>query len=146
MISKNPLELSSAFVFAALFLGMQILTGFVLTHLGSIGLYSLSVITGVTDVDPFIMGLTQSAGAATPIEIAAVAILIAAASNNLMKGVYALAFSDKEAGRQSFAFLRSLRLLGSDSYFLLPLTSLRPRARPRDGFVFSPSWRSQDRE
>jgi len=33
---------------------------------------------GVTDVDPFILSLTQSAGAATPLTMAAAAIAIAA--------------------------------------------------------------------
>ena len=44
---------------------------------------------GVTDVDPFIMGLTQAAGTLTPVKVAAGAILIAAASNNIVKGIYA---------------------------------------------------------
>jgi uncharacterized membrane protein (DUF4010 family) len=44
---------------------------------------------GVTDVDPFIMGMTQSAGTLTSLKVAAAAVLIAAASNNLVKGIYA---------------------------------------------------------
>jgi uncharacterized membrane protein (DUF4010 family) len=109
---KNPLELSSAFLFAFLFLFMQTLTEFVSAHLGNVGIYALSVITGVTDVDPFIMSLTQSADVTTPLKAAAIAILIAAASNNLMKGIYALTFSEKETGRQSFALLAILAVLG----------------------------------
>jgi uncharacterized membrane protein (DUF4010 family) len=44
---------------------------------------------GVTDVDPFIMGMTQAGGTTTSLTVAASAILIAAASNNLVKGIYA---------------------------------------------------------
>jgi uncharacterized membrane protein (DUF4010 family) len=109
---KNPLEMSAALLFAALFLTMQVLTGFVLTHLGDIGLYFLSFITGVTDVDPFVMGLTQSAGISTPATVAAIAVLIAAASNNVIKGVYALMFSERATGRMSFIFLSLLAAIG----------------------------------
>ncbi len=48
---------------------------------------------GVTDVDPFIMGMTQAGGGTTTLAVAATAILIAAASNNLAKGIYAYVIS-----------------------------------------------------
>jgi hypothetical protein len=35
------------------------------------------------------MGMTQSAGGVTSLKVASAAILIAAASNNLVKGIYA---------------------------------------------------------
>jgi len=49
---------------------------------------TLAVILGVTDVEPFIMGITQAAGRVTPLKEAARAVLIAAARNNLIKGIY----------------------------------------------------------
>jgi uncharacterized membrane protein (DUF4010 family) len=63
---------------------------------------------GVTDVDPFIMGMTQSAGAATSLTVASSAILIAAASNNLVKGMYAHFMSDRKTGLQSLCLLGGL--------------------------------------
>ena len=113
---KNPLELSAALFFAFLFVGMLVVTGLVLAHLGNIGVYLLALITGVTDVDPFIMGLTQSAGTTTPVQLAAVGVLIAAASNNVIKGAYAYFFSNGKTAKQSFGFLIALAVLG-----LLPL-------------------------
>jgi uncharacterized membrane protein (DUF4010 family) len=80
---KNPLELRAAFLFALLFVAILAATHFVLTYLGSAGVYSLAALMGFTDVDPFIMGMTQSAGTTAPLAVAAVAILVAAASNNL---------------------------------------------------------------
>ena len=53
---------------------------------------------GVTDVDPFIMGMTQAAGTLTPLKVAAGAVLIAAASNNLIKGIYAYSLADRKTG------------------------------------------------
>jgi len=67
---------------------------------------------GVTDVDPFIMGMTQAAGSLTPLKVAAVAVLIAAASNNLMKGVYAFSLADRKTGIQGLSLLTALAALG----------------------------------
>ena len=63
---KNPLELFAAFFFAALFLAMLVATQLAVTYLGKAGVNTLAAIMGVTDVDPFIMGMTQAAGALTP--------------------------------------------------------------------------------
>lgn len=113
---KNPLELGSAFLFALLFVVMLAATHLAVTYLGSAGVYSLAALMGFTDVDPFIMGMTQSAGANTPLVVAAAAIMIAAASNNLIKGVYAYFWSDRRTGRQSLLLLLGLAVAG-----LIPL-------------------------
>jgi len=109
---KNPLELLAAFLFAVLFLAMLIATQLAVTYLGKAGVNTLAAIMGVTDVDPFIMGMTQAAGALTPLKIAAAAVLIAAASNNLVKGVYAYSLADRKTGLQSLALLTALGALG----------------------------------
>ncbi len=75
---KNPLELTTAFLFALLFLVMLVATQLAVTYLGKGGVDTLAAIMGVTDVDPFIMGLTQAAGSLTPVKVAAGAIMIAA--------------------------------------------------------------------
>ena len=62
---------------------MLVATQLAVTYLGRAGVNTLAAIMGVTDVDPFIMGMTQAAGALTPLKVAAAAVLIAAASNNL---------------------------------------------------------------
>ena len=109
---NNPLELRAAFFFSALFLGMLIATHLVVQYLGQAGVYSLALIMGCTDVDPFIMGMTQAAGSATPLGVAAAAILIAAASNNLVKGIYAFSLADRSTGIRSLSLLTALALAG----------------------------------
>jgi uncharacterized membrane protein (DUF4010 family) len=116
---KNPLELGAAALFALLFVAMLAATHLVVTYLGRAGVYALAAVMGFTDVDPFIMGMTQSAGAATPLAIAAIAILIAAASNNLVKGAYAYFWSDRKTGRQSLSLLLALALAGLVPLFWL---------------------------
>lgn len=110
--AKNPLELRSAFVFAGIFIALLVVTSLVLRHFGSLGMYALAVVMGATDVDPFIMGLTQSAGAATPVAAAASAILVTTASNNVLKGAYAFAFADRRTGVQGLLALVLLGLAG----------------------------------
>ncbi len=112
----NPLELMTAISFALLFLAMLVATQLAVTHLGKAGVNTLAAIMGVSDVDPFILGMTQAAGSITPVRLAAGAILIAASSNNLVKGIYAFSLADRKTGRLSLALLAGLAALG-----LIPL-------------------------
>jgi uncharacterized membrane protein (DUF4010 family) len=105
---KNPLALRAALAFAALFVALMVATHLVVTYLGSAGVYSLAGLMGVTDVDPFIMGMTQAAGKGAPLGVGAAAILIAASSNNLIKGIYAYSLSDRETGLLSLSLLAAL--------------------------------------
>jgi uncharacterized membrane protein (DUF4010 family) len=109
---KNPLELLTAFMFAGLFLAMLIITQLAVTYLGKGGVDVLAAVMGVSDVDPFIMGLTQAAGNLTPVNVAAGAILIAASSNNIAKGIYAYSLADRKTGLQGLLFLLALAFAG----------------------------------
>ena len=109
---KNPLDLVTAIVFAGLFLVMLVATQLAVTYLGTAGVNTLAAIMGVSDVDPFIMGLTQAAGTLTPFKEAAAAVAIAASSNNLIKGIYAYSLADRKTGIQALAMLVGLAVAG----------------------------------
>jgi uncharacterized membrane protein (DUF4010 family) len=111
-LTRNPLELKAAFLFALMFVGIVVLTHYVVQYGGQQGIYGLAAILGVADVDPFILSMTQSAGHSTPIRDAAIAIAIAASSNNVAKGFYAMGFGDRAMGRQSLGLMLGLALLG----------------------------------
>jgi len=114
---KNPLDLGTAIVFAALFLVMLVATQLAVTYLKRTGVNVLAAVMGVTDVDPFIMGMTQVAGTPeTSFSLAAVAVAIAASSNNAAKGIYAYSLADRKTGIQALVLLMGLAALG-----LLPL-------------------------
>jgi uncharacterized membrane protein (DUF4010 family) len=113
---NNPLELGAAFLFAAFFVAMLIATQLAVTYLGHAGVNILAAVMGVTDVDPFILGMTQAAGTLTPLKVAAGAVLIAAASNNLVKGIYSYCLADRRTGIKSLSLLAALAAAG-----LLPL-------------------------
>jgi uncharacterized membrane protein (DUF4010 family) len=117
---KNPLELLTAFLFAGLFLAMLVVTQLAVTYLGRTGVNTLAAIMGVSDVDPFIMGMTQAAGTLTPLNVAAVAVLIAASSNNVVKGIYSYSLAGNRTRVQCLVMLLGLAAAG-----LVPLFWLR---------------------
>ena len=88
---RNPLELGTALLFAALFVAMIFVTDFVTSHYGNIGLKILSFLIGFTDIDPFVLSLLTGKYTITTTQIAT-AILIASGSNNILKALYALIF------------------------------------------------------
>ena len=110
--SKNPLELGSAFLLGLVFVAVLVVTNFALIHLGSGGIYAMAVISGLAPVDPFIMGLTQTAGTTTAMGLAAAGILVAAASNNFAKAFIAYSLADKKTGRQTLILMLALTALG----------------------------------
>ena len=116
---RNPLELRSALVFAVLFLAVLVISRLALTHFGNTGMYGLASLVGLIDVDAFILGMTQSAGALTPGSLAAKSILIAVATNNVAKGLYAYAFADRRTGLHSLSLLAGLAALSLIPLWLL---------------------------
>jgi uncharacterized membrane protein (DUF4010 family) len=108
----NPLELSTASIFALLFVAISIISGWVKTRFGHVGIYSLAGIVGVTDIDPFVLSVAQGAVADLDRTVAAVAVLVAASSNNALKAVYAGLFAGWRRSAVVVASLAALSLLG----------------------------------
>ena len=117
---RNPLELSAAFLFALLYIVLLAATHYVTIYWGRGGVYGLSALSGVVDITPLVLGMTQAVHAATPLDVAAGGILIAAASNNVVKGCYALGFADRKTGREALLLLLVFAAAG-----LLPLAFIR---------------------
>ena len=92
---SNPLEIQTALVFALLFIALSLAVGWARGEFGEESLFVLAALAGVTDVDPLVLSVAQSSGA---LELGAAAILIAAASNNILKGAYTLVFAGRAAG------------------------------------------------
>ena len=114
----NPLELSSAFTFAGIFLIVLVATRMVAERFGGTGVLILAAIMGAADVDPFILGLTQQGGTTVPLETAALAVVLAAATNNLMKGIYSVVFGSKTTGRITLISLSSLGIISLAAFLL----------------------------
>ncbi|MDP1628655.1 DUF4010 domain-containing protein [Parvibaculum sp.] len=92
---SNPLEIQTALVFALLFIALSLAVGWARVEFGEESLFVLAALAGVTDVDPLVLSVAQSSGA---LQASVAAILIAAASNNILKGVYMIVFAGRAAG------------------------------------------------
>jgi uncharacterized membrane protein (DUF4010 family) len=83
---QNPFELRPALGFALFFVALSVITTIVKTTIGNAGLLGLAAIVGVTDIDPFLLSIIQNPG--DSVQVGAIAILIAMASNTVAKGIY----------------------------------------------------------
>jgi uncharacterized membrane protein (DUF4010 family) len=89
----NPLELGAAAIFAVLFIIVSFASTWAVKVFGTAGIYTLAVIVGVSDIDPFVLSLAQNGAGQVSAVVGSVAILLATSSNNLLKAVYAIAYS-----------------------------------------------------
>ncbi|VAW24683.1 hypothetical protein MNBD_BACTEROID04-1743, partial [hydrothermal vent metagenome] len=114
---NNPLEFKTAFIFGLLFVVFAMVTDLVLKYYGNSGVKILSVIVGVTDIDPFILNLFQTKNNSLTITLIVQATILATISNALIKMGYALFFGNKKiatkiiAGFSAIIFLSILLLL-----------------------------------
>lgn len=91
---KNPLELKVSVLFAVLFVAFTLITHYALQYFGDGGLRVLSIMVGVTDINPFIINLFQ-----TKYDISDSLLILAAfqaiISNNVVKMFYGMFFSER---------------------------------------------------
>ena len=93
--ARNPLEFKTAILFAVLFVVFSLLTRYVMNNYGTKGLNLLSLVVGVTDIDPFLLSLFTGKYQIT-MDALAQATLIAVTSNNIIKLGYGLFLGDKK--------------------------------------------------
>jgi len=91
---KNPLEFKVALIFTLLFIAFSFITYYTIKNFGTGGLNILSVLVGVTDIDPFLINLFQGKYEVTE-TIIALATFQAIISNNFLKMIYSISFSEK---------------------------------------------------
>lgn len=86
---KNPLEFKIAILFTILFVVFTFITHFTIQFMGANGLQLLSVIVGVTDIDPFLLNLFQGHYQVS-LAMIGIATFQAIISNNILKACYTL--------------------------------------------------------
>ena len=89
---KNPLEFKVALLFMLLYVTFTFVTWYVIANYGSHGLNILSLVVGVTDIDPFLINLFQGKYIVAQ-NVLALATLQALISNNIVKAIYAVSFA-----------------------------------------------------
>lgn len=96
---QNPLEFKMALIFSTLYIFFSLITEYTLSQYGSRGLPVLSVIAGLSDVDPFLISLFQNERGVLPVGVITLAALQTVTANNLLKMVYALILSEPATRR-----------------------------------------------
>ncbi len=93
-LRRNPLEINSALFFGIMFVVIALATKYTLVHFQDLGLRMLSFLVGCSDITPFVVSVLQgNLGLGTPQILQA--IIIASASNNLLKLAYTYLFGTR---------------------------------------------------
>ena len=91
---KNPLEFKVAIIFTLLFIAFSFITYYTIKEFGTGGLNVLSIIVGVTDINPFLINLFQGKYEIAE-TIIALATFQAIISNIFFIMIYSISFSNK---------------------------------------------------
>lgn len=113
MISvKSPFSLFPAIKFALLFSGILLLSKFGNAYLGDKGVYLTSVLSGVMDVDAITVSMANSAKNGLSHSTASIAIIIAAMTNTLAKGLLFSLFGNFKVALRILAVFGAMLLVG----------------------------------
>lgn len=103
---KSPFNLAAALKFGAFFALILFLSKFLNSVWGDSGLYVASVFSGILDVDAITVSMGNLALSGLDIEIAAYAVILAAMTNTLVKGMMFLFLGSRRVAlRIVFVFL-----------------------------------------
>jgi uncharacterized membrane protein (DUF4010 family) len=97
-LNQNPLDLSSALVFGALLTAILLMVEFLGNWLGDAGIYFLAATSGIADVDAITLSLTRMSNNSLAMGTAVIGIVIAAATNNLVKSALAGFVGNRQIG------------------------------------------------
>jgi uncharacterized membrane protein (DUF4010 family) len=122
------LELRTAVTFAAIFVVMLTATAVVHRWLGESGLIWLAGLSGFADVDPFVLGLTQTLTSPGTMGVATLAVMITASVNHLVKGFYALALARRRGGGVCLALMTGLACVTMAAWWLMVSSGAIPPA------------------
>jgi uncharacterized membrane protein (DUF4010 family) len=111
VLPKNPLQIPTALIFAALIVVISVISAWVRGAFGESGILVLSAVVGATDIDPFVLNIAQGGIGGMSAASLCAAVLIAASSNNVAKAAYTVSFGGL-VGRRPAAMLLALALLG----------------------------------
>ncbi|MCK0153803.1 DUF4010 domain-containing protein [Alcanivorax sp. S6407] len=97
-LNQNPLDLTSALVFGLLLTLILVLGELLKTWLGDAGIYVLAASSGIADVDAITLSLTRMSTEQLAANTAVIGIVIAAATNNMVKAGMAWGIGTRQTG------------------------------------------------
>ncbi len=107
---RHPLEFHAALVFALLFVLFATATQYVVGRYSGTGLHFMALIVGFTDIDPFVLSVLTGKMDVS-LHMAVDAVLLATASNNLLKAGYAFFLARNRSVLPACVWLSTLTLL-----------------------------------
>lgn len=109
-LAQHPLEFNAALLFAFLFVLFAAATNYVVGEYSYRGLHAMAFIVGLTDIDPFVLSLLTGR---MHVDLNSMidAVLIATASNNLLKAGYALVLARNRSVLPACIWLALLAVL-----------------------------------
>jgi uncharacterized membrane protein (DUF4010 family) len=116
---RNPIELGSALIYAGVLSVLFILIHAMESWFGNAGIYLLSAISGITDVDAVSLSLAQATKGELPISVGAIGILIAAMVNTLVKAVLATSIGGWKLARWCVTILLGALVMSLISILIL---------------------------
>ncbi len=94
---SNPYDITHALFFGAFYTVILILSKLAHMYLGSKGMYLLGFVSGLADVDPLTVSMSQLARTkVVELSVALISIIISSITNTLVKGIYAYMFGHKD--------------------------------------------------
>ena len=115
---RNPLDLGTALKFGGFLAIIVLLSRGAIDWLGELGVYLLSLMSGLADVDAINLSLSRLAGESLAIEVASGGILLAVASNTAVKAAIVAAIG-APGMRLPMALIFGVALLAGVAAFLL---------------------------
>ncbi len=115
----SPFTIVPALKFAVIFAAVLALVKIADVYLNSHGVYVVSILSGIADVDAITVSLSQLAGTTISFETARNGIIMAMLTNVAVKGGIAYWLGGKEFGRLVLGFFAILIVLGAVLLYLL---------------------------
>ena len=117
-LSKNPLELKIALLFAVLFVLFSFITYYTIQFYGKTGLNILSYIIGFTDIDPYLLNLFEG-NYSIGLKVIGIASFQAIISNNVLKAIYTMVLADQKTKIYVLIGLALITLVNAGIMFVL---------------------------
>ncbi|HEY4123696.1 MAG TPA: DUF4010 domain-containing protein [Rhizomicrobium sp.] len=117
---SNPVELGLALRFGALLGAVMVISKLFAADIGQTSLLPLAAVSGFADVDPITLSVSQMVGSQVSVGIAALAILLAAATNGITKLTLAATLAPGRVGRLLAGAGVAAILAGGAAYLLAP--------------------------
>jgi uncharacterized membrane protein (DUF4010 family) len=112
ILFNNPLQLKTALAFGLILLLIMFLTYIFRIYFGSLGIYAISIISAITDVDAITLTVSSLSKEEISHNVAANAIFLAAIVNTVVKGLFVILMSNKKMKKNILLVLSIFLLTG----------------------------------